>query len=414
MTWALLLSAMLCQAATPTRVLDVRLSQSSDQQTQVIFDLNQPVEHTIFSLKKSEKKPARLVIDLENAKLVSDIQFKRGQTSILSNIRSAPRNKEDLRVVLDLTRPANNQSYTLQPSGRFGHRLVIALSETEKSKPVPTPATRTVQQATQSAVYYSAPTTNPTITRPAQGGRNVIVAIDAGHGGIDPGAVGKRGTHEKDVVLDISRHLQRLIQAERGMQAAMIRVGDEYLSLRERIRRARQFGADIFISIHADAYKNSKVKGSSVYVLSRKGASSEAAKWLAERENASDLLGGLSLSDKDDVLASILLDLSQTGTIEASSQLAGNVLNSLARIGPLHRNTIQHAAFMVLRSPDIPSILVETAFISSPEEERKLASNSYRRQVAQAILQGIRGYFTHYAPPGTYLARKNGLFSQLH
>ncbi|MEM7020628.1 MAG: N-acetylmuramoyl-L-alanine amidase, partial [Pseudomonadota bacterium] len=404
------LTTIACLAGTPARVLDVRLSKSPTQQTQVIFDLNQPVKHTIFSLKKAKNKPDRLVIDLENAKLVSEVEVATEQAPLLSKIRTAPRNKKDLRVVLDLKRPANNQTYTLKPSGRYGHRLVVALTDTQPK--IVQAKTLTIQSTPRTA-YFAPPVTNAPIARHPQGGRNVVVAIDAGHGGIDPGAIGKKGTQEKDVVLDISRHLYQMVLKEPGMQPAMIRVHDEYLSLRGRIKRARQAGADIFISIHADAYKNSKVRGSSVYVLSRKGASSEAAKWLAKRENASDLLGGVSLSDKDDVLASILLDLSQMGTSEASVHLANSVLNSLSRIGPLHRRSVQHAAFMVLRSPDIPSILVETAFISSPEEERRLASSRYRQKVARAIMQGVRGYFTHYAPPDTYLARKHGLLSKL-
>ncbi|MCP4699581.1 MAG: hypothetical protein GY862_22440 [Gammaproteobacteria bacterium] len=241
---------------------------------------------------------------------------------------------------------------------------------------------------------------------PLQAGRNIIVAIDAGHGGVDPGASGRYGTREKTVALAIARDLAALVKNARGMESVLIRDGDYFLSLRERIKLARNYQADLFISIHADALRDTSSEGASVYMLSQSGASSEAARWLAERENRADLLGGVSLNDKDDVLASVLLNLSQYGTLEASAYLGDKILRALGDVGSIHYRSVQQAAFMVLRSPDIPSILVETAFISNPREEKKLSDPSYRRRIAAAILQGTRAYFIKYAPRGTWLARQ--------
>lgn len=237
--------------------------------------------------------------------------------------------------------------------------------------------------------------------------RDVVIAIDAGHGGEDPGARGHRGTREKTVVLAIARRFKALVEKEPGMRPVMIRDGDYYISLRGRIKKARQKRADIFISIHADAFHNKKARGSSVYTLSPRGATSEAARWLAESENKADLIGGVSLDDKDDLLASVLLDLSQTASLEASLDVADHILGGLKRVGKVHKRRVQSASFMVLKSPDIPSVLVETAFISNPEEERKLRSKSYQQKLAQALMQGVRKYFHRFPPPGTHLARRH-------
>jgi N-acetylmuramoyl-L-alanine amidase len=231
-----------------------------------------------------------------------------------------------------------------------------------------------------------------------------VVAIDAGHGGEDPGAHGRHGTREKDVVLKIAKKLERLVAKTPGMRPVMIRDGDYYVGLRKRINRARQYKADLFVSIHADAYKNPRVSGSSVYVLSARGASDEASRWLEERENAADLVGGVSLDDKDDVLASVLLDLSMSGTIDVSTRVANNVLSELRRVGPVRKKVVQFARFVVLKSPDIPSMLIETAFISNPREERRLRSPSYQLKMARGILSGIKKYFKSNPPPGTYFA----------
>ncbi|MGR8948049.1 MAG: N-acetylmuramoyl-L-alanine amidase [Gammaproteobacteria bacterium] len=234
--------------------------------------------------------------------------------------------------------------------------------------------------------------------------REVVVAIDAGHGGHDVGAIGPKGTYEKNIVLQISRELAAAINKQHGLRAVLTRSKDQYVALRERMRRARQQQADLFISIHADAFKDRRVRGSSVYVLSQHGASSEAARWLAENENAADLVGGVSLYDKDDVVKSVLLDLSQTASIDASIDAADTVLAALKKIGKVHKPTVQHAGFMVLKSPDIPSLLVETAFISNPTEEARLRSRSYQRKLARALTNGIVDYFNDNPLPDTRFA----------
>jgi N-acetylmuramoyl-L-alanine amidase len=276
------------------------------------------------------------------------------------------------------------KSFLLKPNNAYGHRLVIDLFHQGK-------------KSTQSKVERQV----------ARGQRDVVVAIDAGHGGEDPGAKGHRGTREKDIVLAIARKLEKLVNAEPGMRAVMIRDGDYYLSLRKRIKKARKQRADLFISIHADAFHNPKARGSSVYVLSKRGASSEAAKWLANSENQADLIGGVSLDDKDDLLASVLLDLSQTATIEASLDVGSSILGGLKQIGKVHKHRVQQAGFVVLKSPDIPSVLVETAFISNPTEEKRLRTSSYQRKMARAMMRGIRNYFNRYPPEGTQLARRH-------
>jgi N-acetylmuramoyl-L-alanine amidase len=242
---------------------------------------------------------------------------------------------------------------------------------------------------------------------PAGGGRAIVVAVDAGHGGEDPGAIGPDGTYEKDVVLAIARELAAQINAEPGMRAVLTRRGDHFVSLRSRMEKARRQRADLFVSVHADAVADRAVAGSSVYVLSSKGASSEAARWLAETENASDHLGGVEIDNKDDVLKSVLLDLSQSAVMGASVELAGDVLRHLHSISKVHRPTVQHAGFAVLKSPDIPSILVETAYISNRQEEDRLRSREFHRQIAHSILSGIGSYFRRNAPVGTYFAHKS-------
>jgi N-acetylmuramoyl-L-alanine amidase len=237
--------------------------------------------------------------------------------------------------------------------------------------------------------------------------RDIIIAIDPGHGGQDPGAIGPRGTKEKDIVLSVAKRLARLVDQEPGMRSYLTRDTDVFISLRDRIRRAHENGADMFISIHADAFHKRSARGSSVYVLSERGASSEAAQILADRENAADLAGGISLEDKDDLLASVLLDLSQTASLEASLEVANTVLSGLKRVGHVHKKQVESAAFVVLKSPDIPSVLVETAFISNPEEERRLLTSSHQAKLAQAMMVGIRNYFQRNPLPGTSLPQQH-------
>lgn len=356
---------------------------SSPDSTRLVFDTNAPLDHSVLVLRN----PDRVVIDLKNTRaeqLQENLDFS--QSHIL-RIRSAPRDDSDLRVVLDMKVPVNPKSFVLNPTQGYGHRLVLDLDQiqTQDSMPV----VKTVQS------------TIGTDSRP------VVIAIDAGHGGEDPGAIGPHGTHEKLVVLQIARKLQSLVQQETGMSAVMIRDGDYYVSLRGRMQKARALKADLFVSIHADAVRNGHARGASVYVLSEKGASSEAARWLAASQNDSDLIGGVSLDDKDDLLASVLLDLSQNATIAASTDVADKILSEIRHVGKLHKMDVERAAFMVLKSPDIPSILVETGFISNRKEEGFLRDGNFQTRIARALLKGIRKYFKDNPPPGTLLALNN-------
>jgi N-acetylmuramoyl-L-alanine amidase len=375
-----LLGTLACHAEV--RVQGLSVSQTPEK-VRLVFDLSGPVEHRVFTLSG----PERVVLDLENAGLARSLPPPGPEQRLISGIRSAMQGSGGLRIVLDLRARARPQSSLLRPEGGRGHRLVLDLAATTPARePAPTPSPARVDL------------------------RDVVIAIDAGHGGVDPGATGPGGSREKEVVLQVARELARLIGQERGMRAVMVRKGDQFLRLRKRIDIARQHKADLFVSIHADAYSgDARVSGSSVYALSERGATSEAARWLAERENAADLLGGVTLDDKDDLLASVLLDLSQTATIEASLEAGDRVLRALKGVGGVHKERVQQAGFAVLKSPDIPSILVETAFISNPQEEQKLADPKHQRAMARAILVGLKAYFAEHAPPGTLLAAREHL-----
>ncbi len=380
----LLLIAATGQAA-PVAVQNLRMWQAPDE-TRLVFDIAAPVEHTVFTLTS----PDRVVIDLKNASLSRPLAQPTVEDKVLAEIRSAVRPNGDLRVVLDLKTRVRPKSFLLRPNRSYGHRLVLDLRKGD-GRVLPRKAS-----AWQGRGKL----------------RDVVVAIDAGHGGEDPGATGRRGTREKDVVLAIARELERQMMREPGMRPVMVRTGDYYIRLRKRIEIARAERADLFVSIHADAFRDRRVRGSSVYALSQNGATSEAARWLAERENSADLIGGVSLDDKDDLLASVLLDLSQTATIEASLDIGDEVLEGLKRLGKTHKPRVQQAGFAVLKSPDIPSILVETAFISNPQEEKRLRDPRHQRRLATAILKGVRAYFRTHAPPGTFLAAREHIIER--
>jgi N-acetylmuramoyl-L-alanine amidase len=379
----LLFDTPLAFAAAKAEIVDFRLAQTGES-TRLVFDLNGPVEHSLFTLSK----PERVVIDIQNVNLRTELPARPERIPLIDGIRNAPRDGDNLRVVLDLNEVVRPKSFLLPPEGDTGYRLVIDLvgNGTHAPQPVPQIAKRLPESESL---------------------RDVVIAIDAGHGGKDPGAIGRRGTKEKQVVLAIARELASQINRQRGMKAVLIRDGDYYIGLRDRIMKAHAQRADLFVSIHADAHKNTEARGSSIYALSLRGASSEAAKLLADRENASDLIGGVSLADKDDMVASVLLDLSQTATIQSSLDVGDEILQELQHQGKLHRDTVQQAGFMVLKSPATPSILVETAFISNPEEERKLSNRQHQDKMAQAILNGIKRYFKRKAPRGTLLAQDN-------
>jgi N-acetylmuramoyl-L-alanine amidase len=376
-------AALVSVAQAAVQIEGVRMWPAPDN-TRLVFDLSAPVEHSVFTLKA----PDRVVLDIKNARFGNNLPNFSYDETLLKGIRYAQRNNDQLRVVLDLKRGVRPKSFVLKPHRDYGHRLVIDLydnspSSTTKAKPV-----------------ISVPGNQP------QKARDVIIAIDAGHGGEDPGAIGRRGTREKDVVLAIARKLYALVKHERGMRPVMIRSGDYYVSLNNRVEKARKQNADMFISIHADAFKDRRARGSSVFVLSTRGASSETARILAESENNADLIGGVSLHDKDELLQKVLVDMVQSAKIEDSHEVANNVLRSIKRVNHLHKRNVEQAGFRVLKTPGIPSVLVETAFISNPEEERKLRSPRHQMAMAQAIMKGVRGYFRNNAPHGSILAMK--------
>ena len=377
--------------AKTVTVDNVRVWAAPDS-TRVVFDVSGPVKHKLFSLNK----PHRAVIDLKNATLKKNTTQPKALDKYLKGIRSGARNKNDLRIVLDLKKQIKYKIFQLQPNKHYGHRLVIDLFDTEIRQVKKEAPRKEIKKDTQ----------RPTKLR------DVIIAIDAGHGGDDPGAIGPSGTYEKDVVLKLAKNLAKDINKERGMRAVLIRKGDYYIKLRNRIVKAREHRADLFISIHADAFRDPKVRGSSVYVLSKKGASSEAAKWLAEKENSSDLVGGVSLDDKDDLVASVLLDLSQTASLEASIDVSTHIIKGLRKVGKVHKRSVQSAPFAVLKSPDIPSILIETGFISNPAEEKKLADSKYRKKMSNAIFHGIKGYFRDFAPEGTLISLRKHIIER--
>lgn len=364
-----------------TSIEGLRMWPAPDN-TRLVFDTSAPVQHTLFTLDN----PHRIVIDINDARMRTDTSKLDFSKSLIKGIRKGKHGKKGLRIVLDLKDQAKPKSFVLRPNEEYGNRLVIDLHHEEKSQP-------------RERISLSQ------LNGKGKRARDIIIAIDAGHGGEDPGAMGRGKTREKDVVLAIARKLYALVQKEPGLKPVMIRDGDYFIGLRKRVELARKHKADLFVSIHADSFRDHRARGASVYTLSPRGASSEQARLLAEKENASDLIGGVSLDDKDDLLASVLLDLSQTATIEASTDVAGRVLKGLKQVGKVHKSRVEQAGFRVLKSPDLPSILVETAFISNPEEERKLRSSSHQYRMASAIMDGIRGYFTENPPPGTILAK---------
>jgi len=400
-------------AAKSSLVDGVRIWSAPDH-SRLVFDVDGPIKYNTFQLDK----PERLVIDFKNAKLRGKLAKPGNEDLFIKNLRFAKRNKSDFRVVLDLKNKSKPKTFVLEPNKQYKYRLVIDLEgmgtpavakKATKSSSSKKQSTKTKQQPVttkkESAVAKkSAPKKIAKSVYDRSPLRDIIVAIDAGHGGDDPGATGPTGLKEKKVVMQIAHKLYALFEKEKGFKPVLTRKGDYYIGLRNRMKIARKYKADLFVSIHADAFKDSRVRGSSVYVLSSRGASSEAARWLADKENAADLVGGVKLEDKDDMLASVLLDLSQTATRQASMVVADNVYKQLKRNGKTHGKRVQKAGFMVLKSPDVPSLLVETAFISNPYEERNLKSKAYQQKMAKAIKAGIKNYFEQSPPPGSWLA----------
>lgn len=360
-------------------IQDIRVWQSPEQ-TRVVFDLTRPTSHKVFTLEN----PSRVVIDVNDVKLLKQLAEVDVADTQIRSLRSGKRGKDDLRIVLDMAVSSSSKSFTLKPNKMYpSHRLVVDLM-------VPQKRVKAVENKISSAQ----------IERP----KDIIIAIDAGHGGEDPGAIGPRKIQEKKVVLAIAKELARLIDATPGYRAFMVRSGDYYIGLRQRTAKARKANADFFVSIHADAFKDPRAKGSSVYVLSERGATSEAARWLADKENEADLIGGVNLGQREDHLAMTLLDLSMTHKRNASIQIGESILNQIGAMTRLHKKRVEEAAFVVLKSPDMPALLVETGFISNPEEARKLSDKGYQKRLAQRLHRGITGHFSEQPPAGTTLA----------
>ncbi|WP_275286257.1 N-acetylmuramoyl-L-alanine amidase [Halomonas elongata] len=413
--WLLPLALLVPFCAEAASVDNLRLWAAPDH-SRLVFDLSSPASAEVFTLED----PRRLVIDLQDSRFNADVDRLDLSGSAISEVRTGVRNGDDLRVVLELSRAIEPRHFTLQPNEQYGHRLVVDLEypgESAVEDPIDPIEAKIREQEiaveraqTEAVAEGRDPDTVTPAVKQAQPHprRDIIVAVDAGHGGEDPGATGPSGTREKDVVLEMAKRLSRLINATEGFKAVMIRDGDYYVGLRQRTRIAREQKADFFVSIHADAFNSPRPHGSSVFALSQSGATSETAKWLAASENRSDLVGGvdgnLSLDDKDEVLRGVLLDLTMTATLNDSLTIGGRVLDRMGRVNDLHKSRVEQAGFVVLKSPDIPSLLVETGFISNPQEERRLRDGSYQQRMVQAIFGGIRSHFERNPPPASLLA----------
>jgi N-acetylmuramoyl-L-alanine amidase len=374
--WILVVLGFLgASSAWAVELHDVRLWRAPDH-TRIVFDLTGSTEHSLLVLSN----PRRIVIDIQDTKLRADLAALKLAKTPVTSVRSGVREGNDLRVVLEVNAAVDPRSFALKANEQAGDRLVLDLYDKQ------TQVVEVKKSVAQTAK------------------RDMIIAIDAGHGGEDPGAMGPSRVREKEVVLAIAKELNKLFEADKGFQPTLIRTGDYYVSLKGRRDLARKRQADLFVSIHADAFRQKSAHGASVYALSTTGATSTAASYLAERENAADLVGGVSLSDKDDVLAGVLADLSMTSTLDTSLKLGGKVLGNMDNITKLHKRKVEQAGFAVLKSPDIPSILVETGFISNPKESRLLATRSYQKKMAASIHRGIRDWFLAHPPSGTLLA----------
>ena len=370
----------LLSAISAHSVADVIGARVSDEpsKSRLVLDMDKSAEHSVFTLSN----PHRVVIDISDTKIKNQGEIHQIRTSLITKVRTGIRNGNDARLVLEVGSETKVNSFLLPDDSSNKARLVVDLTTGEKAKPI--------------KVFSD--------TR-----RNIIVVVDPGHGGKAPGAIGPSGLREKDVVLKLSKILAGKINKMPGYQAVLTRSDDRYLQLRERTNIARDNAADLMLSVHADAFKSPRPKGASVFALSQGGASSETALWLADNENKADLIGGsgsVSLSDKDMELKSVLLDLSMTSTINTSLLIGSKILNEIGGVTELHKDQVEQAGFVVLKSPDIPSLLIEAGFISNPGEERKLKSERHLEKIASSIASGLDQYFKKVPPPGTLLASR--------
>jgi N-acetylmuramoyl-L-alanine amidase len=427
-------------AGASVAISDVRVWPAPEY-TRITIESAKPIEYTVFTMRA----PERLVLDLEDVELDAQLEGLPGRVGLddpyIAHVRVARNRSGVVRLVLELRGEIKPQAFSLKPVGSYGHRLVLdiypahpvdpilaLLQQLDKGKQLATtqpgvvaPTDRDAQQETDGDAVSSVAQTAPTGKEQRQADaepakppgkpsrvrktkpnpetvRLVTIAIDAGHGGEDPGAKGRHGTCEKDVTLAIARKLKALVDAEPNMRGVLVRDGDYFVALQERVYKARKMQAELFVSIHADAHNKPHARGSSVFALSERGATSAAAALLAKKENEADLIGGVNLDVPDPYVKQVLLDLSQTATINDSIQLGRAVLNEIGGVNTLHKARVEQAGFAVLKAPDIPSILVETAFISNPSEETRLSKPEYQEQLAAAMLQGIRKYFAHNPP----------------
>ena len=394
-------------AASSASVMGVRVWPARDY-TRVTLEYSDELKYTQMLVAN----PPRLVVDIEGVEFNSVLQSLPGKISetdpYIKLIRAGRNRPGVVRLVIELKAEIKPQVFTLKPVGEYGHRLVLDLYPTEPVDPLMSmleeSENRTEAAIEQAAGKPQSRNDKPTKSKDKGGddkldiARLVTVVLDPGHGGEDPGAVGRRGTYEKTVTLSIAKRLKAKIDAEPNMRAVLTRDSDFFVPLGQRVQKARRVNADLFISVHADAFIKPTARGSSVFALSENGASSTAARWLAQKENAADLIGGVNIGVKDPYLARTLLDLSQTATINDSLKVGKSVLGELGNINTLHKAEVEQAGFAVLKAPDIPSILIETAFISNPEEEARLADEDYQDKMAEAILRGIKRYFAKNPP----------------
>ncbi len=374
-----LVVAFFLAGAAHAQIVASRIWPARDY-TRLTLEAPAELKYELFSVKD----PDRLVLDLETADLTPALAELESKLSpddpYIKGLRVGRNRPGVIRVVLDLKTEVKPQVFTLKPIGEYGHRLVLDIY------PAVDPLAALIEQVQKESRE------NPSVARLA------TIVIDAGHGGEDPGALGRHGSREKEVTLTIAKRLKALVDAEPNMRAILTRDGDYFLPLAERVEKARKLRADLFVSIHADAFVKAHARGSSVFALSERRATSEAARWLAKKENEADLIGGVNLDVKDVYLKRTLLDLAQTATIDYSLRLGNSVLRRLGAVNTLHRGRVEQASFAVLKAPDVPSILIETAFISNPEEEKRLNDERYQDKLAHAILDGIRDYIAKHPP----------------
>ena len=432
-----MLVAALLAAAVPALSAEKILSSRvwpAQEYTRVTFESAKPIKHQSFSVQG----PERLVVDLEGVDLGDELKAlpaKVGDSDpYIAAVRVAVNRPNVIRVVFDLRTEVKPSVFPLAPAGEYKHRLVLDIYPAKPADPLlallqpkpdpigeiasapvvtePAAPAAPVQTPELPVVKVQPPAAGPVAPQPAQVAkaapaspaakpkidRLVIVAVDAGHGGEDPGARGRHGTREKDVTLAIAKRLKAAIDREPNMRAVLVRDGDYFVPLGQRVVKARRVQADLFVSVHADAWVKPDARGSSVFALSERGATSAAARMLAQKENESDLIGGVNFGVRDPVLARTLLDLSQTATINDSLKLGRLVLSELGDVNDLHKQSVEQAGFAVLKAPDVPSILVETAFISNPDEEKRLKDSAYQEKMASAIVGGIKRYLAQNPP----------------